>query len=119
MLHADGKIAICSRASGLEFRERISRAREGGVITRGSAAANTRTDLRWQILLARQTPQTLLRALNSFPKQGASENLGSRIAFSLTHVEPNAGYGFKTFVFHNVAIPAPAGNASRIIGSAG
>jgi hypothetical protein len=50
------------------------------MITRGSAAAKARKVLRWQSLFARQTPQTLLLALNSFPKQGASENFGSPIA---------------------------------------
>lgn len=38
---------------------------------------NLLKDLRWHILFAKQTPQTLLCALNSFPKQGASENFGS------------------------------------------
>jgi len=34
---------------------------------------------RWHGLFARQTLQILLRESNSFPKQGASENFGSRM----------------------------------------
>jgi len=52
---------------------------EGRAATGNSGAAKARKYLRWQSLFARQTRQILLPASNSFPKQGASENLGSRM----------------------------------------
>jgi len=52
---------------------------EDRAATGSSGAANARKYLRWQTLFARQTRQILLLASNSFPKQGASENLGSRM----------------------------------------
>ena len=70
------------RASTLEFRNGIGRTAADGPITRGSAAAKPRKTIRWQGLLARQTRQILLPGSNSFPKQGASENFGSRMTAS-------------------------------------
>jgi hypothetical protein len=76
---ADGLIGIESRRGGNEVFRRNSWSDEVGSGTSGPGAAKARKYLRWQSLLARQTRQILLAASNSFPKQGASENLGSRM----------------------------------------
>jgi hypothetical protein len=67
------------RGGGLVGFKRIRLGGVSGARTAGSGAANLEKYLRWQSLLARHIRQTLLPASNSFPKQGASENLGSRM----------------------------------------
>jgi hypothetical protein len=83
----------------LPFALAVSGARNAAVT--GRVAPNPLKNFVWHCLFAKQILQILLFAWNSFPKQEASENFGSRMTSTLTLGLAKARYSFTTFPLRN------------------